>query len=277
MPFTIALVGAVLAVAFGERGHAPVDRTSASAARASSSHVLVASDLGASPPADQTNLAGWRTASRYRVIGLDSRLRGTPDAVRAQPVRRRQAHAGRLRPRPRRLRSRGRGGGRGAARRRSASPRSGPTRWPRRATAATGPHRSIRRAEAAAAARRSARRSRWCARSTSTCTRRRPSTSTTRSASSARRARRTSAPTLPHHDVDEMAAVFRAADVLGVLFAWDAETNTGLPPVTNDFVAGCVRCASRRVRRLRVGRSAARATRRSSSSSARCASSGCAA
>jgi predicted TIM-barrel fold metal-dependent hydrolase len=29
--------------------------------------------------------------------------------------------------------------------------------------------------------------------------------------------------------------------VLGVLFAWDAETNTGLPPVTNDFIAGCVR------------------------------------
>ena len=38
-----------------------------------------------------------------------------------------------------------------------------------------------------------------------------------------------------------MADVFRQADVLGVLFAWDAETNTGLPPVTNDFVAGCVR------------------------------------
>jgi hypothetical protein len=47
--------------------------------------------------------------------------------------------------------------------------------------------------------------------------------------------------TLPSHDVDQMAAVFRDADVLGVLFAWDAETNTGLPPVTNDFVAGCVR------------------------------------
>src|SRR3984957_21009713 len=46
--------------------------------------------------------------------------------------------------------------------------------------------------------------------------------------------------TLPHHSVREMADVFRAADVLGVLFAWDAETNTGLPPVTNDFVAGCV-------------------------------------
>ncbi len=47
--------------------------------------------------------------------------------------------------------------------------------------------------------------------------------------------------TLPNHDVDQMAAVFRDADVLGVLFAWDAETNTGLPPVTNDFVARCVR------------------------------------
>ena len=43
--------------------------------------------------------------------------------------------------------------------------------------------------------------------------------------------------TLPNHDVDQMAAVFRDADVLGVLFAWDAETNTGLPPVTNDFIA----------------------------------------
>ena len=47
--------------------------------------------------------------------------------------------------------------------------------------------------------------------------------------------------TLPHHDVREMADVFRAADVLGVLFAWDAETNTGLPPVANDFVAACAR------------------------------------
>jgi predicted TIM-barrel fold metal-dependent hydrolase len=47
--------------------------------------------------------------------------------------------------------------------------------------------------------------------------------------------------TLPHHDVAQMADVFRAADVLGVLFAWDAETNTGLPPVTNDFIAGCAR------------------------------------
>jgi predicted TIM-barrel fold metal-dependent hydrolase len=46
---------------------------------------------------------------------------------------------------------------------------------------------------------------------------------------------------LPHHQVHEMADVFRAADVLGVLLAWDAETNTGLPPVSNDFVAQCAR------------------------------------
>jgi uncharacterized protein len=46
---------------------------------------------------------------------------------------------------------------------------------------------------------------------------------------------------LPRHDVNEMAAVFRDADVLGVLFAWDAETHSGLPPVTNDFVAECAR------------------------------------
>jgi predicted TIM-barrel fold metal-dependent hydrolase len=46
---------------------------------------------------------------------------------------------------------------------------------------------------------------------------------------------------LPHHSVPEMADVFRDADMLAVLFAWDAETNTGLPPVTNDFVAQCAR------------------------------------
>lgn len=46
---------------------------------------------------------------------------------------------------------------------------------------------------------------------------------------------------LPSHSVAEMASVFRSADVFGVLLAWDAETATGLPPVTNDFVASCVR------------------------------------
>jgi predicted TIM-barrel fold metal-dependent hydrolase len=45
---------------------------------------------------------------------------------------------------------------------------------------------------------------------------------------------------LPRHEVGEMADVFRDADILGVLFAWDAETYTGLPPVTNDYVWQCV-------------------------------------
>lgn len=35
----------------------------------------------------------------------------------------------------------------------------------------------------------------------------------------------------------EMAAEFEACDVLGVLLAWDAETATGMPPLTNDRVA----------------------------------------
>src|SRR2546428_790736 len=46
---------------------------------------------------------------------------------------------------------------------------------------------------------------------------------------------------IPIRSVDEMADEFRAADVLGVLLAWDAETASRLPPVSNDFVAGCVR------------------------------------
>jgi uncharacterized protein len=46
---------------------------------------------------------------------------------------------------------------------------------------------------------------------------------------------------LPRLSVEEMADEFRRADILGVLFAWDAETATGLPPVTNDFVAACAR------------------------------------
>ena len=45
---------------------------------------------------------------------------------------------------------------------------------------------------------------------------------------------------VPIRTVDEMAAEFRADDVLAVLLAWDAETAMGLPPVTNDFVADCV-------------------------------------
>ena len=45
---------------------------------------------------------------------------------------------------------------------------------------------------------------------------------------------------IPVRTVDEMADEFRADDVLAVLFAWDAESATGLPPTTNDFVADCV-------------------------------------
>ena len=36
---------------------------------------------------------------------------------------------------------------------------------------------------------------------------------------------------------EEMAAEYKEWDLLGVLLAWDAETATGLPPLTNDRVA----------------------------------------
>ena len=46
---------------------------------------------------------------------------------------------------------------------------------------------------------------------------------------------------IPVRTVDAMAEEYTQADVLAVLLAWDAETATGLPPVTNDFVASVVR------------------------------------
>ena len=46
--------------------------------------------------------------------------------------------------------------------------------------------------------------------------------------------------TIPVRSVDEMADELRSEGVMAVLLAWDAESGTGLPPVTNDFVAGCV-------------------------------------
>ena len=46
---------------------------------------------------------------------------------------------------------------------------------------------------------------------------------------------------IPVRTVDEMADEFRADDVLAVLLAWDARSASGQPPVTNDFVADCVR------------------------------------
>jgi predicted TIM-barrel fold metal-dependent hydrolase len=39
----------------------------------------------------------------------------------------------------------------------------------------------------------------------------------------------------------EMAAYYRQLDMIAVLLAWDAETATGLPPVTNDYVASLVK------------------------------------
>ena len=45
---------------------------------------------------------------------------------------------------------------------------------------------------------------------------------------------------VPTRTVDEMAAEFRADDVLAVLLAWDAQTAMDRPPLTNDYVAECV-------------------------------------
>jgi len=42
-------------------------------------------------------------------------------------------------------------------------------------------------------------------------------------------------------DIEEMVGYYRRVDMMAVLLAWDAETNTGLPPVTNDYVAEMVR------------------------------------
>ena len=41
-------------------------------------------------------------------------------------------------------------------------------------------------------------------------------------------------------DADEMAAMYREWDILGVILSVDTETTTGEPPDTNDYVAGIV-------------------------------------
>jgi predicted TIM-barrel fold metal-dependent hydrolase len=46
---------------------------------------------------------------------------------------------------------------------------------------------------------------------------------------------------IPVRTLEEMAQEFAEAGVFGVLLAWDAETTTGLPPVTNDFIAEVIR------------------------------------
>ncbi len=46
--------------------------------------------------------------------------------------------------------------------------------------------------------------------------------------------------TVPLRAIEEVAATYESLDVIAVLLAWDAETATGLPPVTNDEVASIV-------------------------------------
>jgi predicted TIM-barrel fold metal-dependent hydrolase len=41
--------------------------------------------------------------------------------------------------------------------------------------------------------------------------------------------------------LEEMAAEYRAAGIVGIVLGWDAESSTGLPPLPNDYVAGIVR------------------------------------
>ena len=47
--------------------------------------------------------------------------------------------------------------------------------------------------------------------------------------------------TVPVREMSEVAAHYEKMDIIGVLLAWDAETATGLPPLTNDEVADVVR------------------------------------
>jgi len=45
---------------------------------------------------------------------------------------------------------------------------------------------------------------------------------------------------VPITRMDEVAKHYEKLDLVGVLLAWDAETATGLPPLTNDEIAGIV-------------------------------------
>lgn len=47
--------------------------------------------------------------------------------------------------------------------------------------------------------------------------------------------------TVPVRAMDEVARLYEEMDIVGVLLAWDAETATGLPPLTNDEVAAIVK------------------------------------
>lgn len=46
---------------------------------------------------------------------------------------------------------------------------------------------------------------------------------------------------VPVREMDEVARLYEELDIIGVLLAWDAETATGLPPLTNDEVASVVK------------------------------------
>ena len=46
---------------------------------------------------------------------------------------------------------------------------------------------------------------------------------------------------VPIREMDEVARYYEEIDIIGVLLAWDAETATGLPPLTNDEVADVVK------------------------------------
>jgi hypothetical protein len=47
--------------------------------------------------------------------------------------------------------------------------------------------------------------------------------------------------TVQFRTMEELARYYRSLDIVGVLLAWDAETATGLPPLSNDEVAAAVR------------------------------------
>ena len=47
--------------------------------------------------------------------------------------------------------------------------------------------------------------------------------------------------TVSIREMDEVARMYEELDIIGVLLAWDAETATGLPPLTNDEVADIVK------------------------------------
>jgi predicted TIM-barrel fold metal-dependent hydrolase len=47
--------------------------------------------------------------------------------------------------------------------------------------------------------------------------------------------------TVPVREMEEVARLYEEMDITGVLLAWDAETATGLPPLTNDEVADIVK------------------------------------